>query len=30
VWMYRDWVINALNKDLPYNKFIIDQKERSF
>jgi hypothetical protein len=25
VWFYRDWVINALNKDLPYNQFIIEQ-----
>ncbi len=25
VWSYRDWVINALNRDLPYNQFIIDQ-----
>jgi dsRNA-specific ribonuclease len=25
VWFYRDWVINALNKDLPYNDFVIDQ-----
>jgi hypothetical protein len=25
VWMYRDWVINALNQDLPYNEFIIEQ-----
>ncbi len=25
VWFYRDWVIRALNQDLPYNKFIIDQ-----
>jgi mono/diheme cytochrome c family protein len=25
VWFYRDWVINALNHDLPYNQFIIDQ-----
>jgi hypothetical protein len=25
VWFYRDWVINALNRDLPYNKFIIEQ-----
>ena len=24
-WHYRDWVINALNRDLPYNKFIRDQ-----
>ncbi len=25
VWMYRDWVINALNQDLPYDQFIVDQ-----
>lgn len=25
VWFYRDWVINALNKDMPYNEFIIEQ-----
>src|SRR5437870_2885974 len=25
VWVYRDWVINALNRDLPYDQFIIDQ-----
>ncbi len=25
VWFYRDWVINALNHDLPYDQFIIDQ-----
>ena len=25
VWFYRDWVINALNRDLPYDKFVIDQ-----
>ena len=25
VWMYRDWVIKALNDDLPYDQFIIDQ-----
>ncbi len=25
VWFYRDWVIKSLNKDLPYNDFIIDQ-----
>ena len=25
VWFYRDWVINALNRDLPYDEFIIQQ-----
>ncbi len=25
VWFYRDWVINAFNRDLPYDKFIIEQ-----
>ncbi|HTB10800.1 MAG TPA: PSD1 and planctomycete cytochrome C domain-containing protein [Bryobacteraceae bacterium] len=25
VWFYRDWVINALNRDEPYNQFIVDQ-----
>jgi hypothetical protein len=25
VWFYRDWVINALNRDLPYDRFIIEQ-----
>lgn len=25
VWFYRDWVIGALNRDLPYDQFIIDQ-----
>jgi mono/diheme cytochrome c family protein len=25
VWMYRDWVINALNRDMPYNEFVVDQ-----
>ena len=25
VWFYRDWVINALNRDLPYNEFLIEQ-----
>jgi mono/diheme cytochrome c family protein len=25
VWFYRDWVINALNKDIPYDEFVIEQ-----
>jgi hypothetical protein len=25
LWKYRDWVIDALNRDLPYNQFIIEQ-----
>ncbi|MDR3704003.1 MAG: PSD1 and planctomycete cytochrome C domain-containing protein [Candidatus Sulfopaludibacter sp.] len=25
VWFYRDWVIHALNRDLPYNEFVIEQ-----
>ncbi len=25
VWFYRDWVINALNRDVPYNQFVIEQ-----
>jgi len=25
VWAYRDWVISALNRDLPYNQFVIEQ-----
>ena len=25
VWFFRDWVINSLNRDLPYNEFITDQ-----
>ena len=25
VWFYRDWVINALNRNLPYNRFITEQ-----
>lgn len=24
-WFYRDWVIRALNADLPYDRFIIEQ-----
>ena len=25
VWHYRDYVIDSINKDLPYNQFIIEQ-----
>ena len=25
VWAYRDWVVGALNRDLPYDRFIIEQ-----
>jgi mono/diheme cytochrome c family protein len=25
VWMYRDWVVKALNDDLPYDQFLVDQ-----
>ena len=25
MWPYRDWVINALNKDLPFDEFTIEQ-----
>ena len=25
VWMYRDWVVGALNRDLPYDRFVIEQ-----
>ena len=25
VWFYRDWVVNAFNGDMPYDRFIIEQ-----
>ena len=25
VWFYRDWVVAAFNRDLPYDQFIIEQ-----
>ncbi len=24
-WRYRDWVVSAFNRDLPYNQFIVEQ-----
>lgn len=24
-WVWRDWVIDALNRDLPYDRFIVEQ-----
>ncbi len=24
-WRYRDWVINAFNRDLPYDQFLVEQ-----
>jgi mono/diheme cytochrome c family protein len=25
VWAYRDWVVGAINRDLPYDRFVIEQ-----
>src|SRR2546422_2501865 len=25
VWFYRDWVVGAFNRDLPYDRFIVEQ-----
>ena len=25
VWFYRDWVVDALNADMPYDRFIVEQ-----
>ncbi|HXG11922.1 MAG TPA: PSD1 and planctomycete cytochrome C domain-containing protein [Gemmataceae bacterium] len=25
IWPYRDWVINALNADMPFDQFVIEQ-----
>lgn len=25
IWLYRDWVIHAMNRDLPFDQFVIEQ-----
>jgi hypothetical protein len=25
IWMYRDWVIEAVNRDMPFNQFVVEQ-----
>ncbi|MBI3281488.1 MAG: PSD1 domain-containing protein [Acidobacteria bacterium] len=25
IWRYRDWVIHALNRDLPFDRFVLEQ-----
>jgi mono/diheme cytochrome c family protein len=25
IWKYRDWVLDALNKDMPFDQFVIEQ-----
>ena len=25
IWMYREWVVKALNEDLPFDQFVIEQ-----
>jgi hypothetical protein len=25
MWKYRDWVINALNRDMPFDQFVVEQ-----
>jgi mono/diheme cytochrome c family protein len=25
IWKYRDWVIDALNRDLPFDRFVVEQ-----
>ena len=25
VWFFRDWVVNAINADMPYDRFVVEQ-----
>ncbi len=25
IWKYRDWVIQAFNEDMPYDRFVCEQ-----
>src|SRR5262245_34365234 len=25
IWLWRDWVIDAFNRDMPYNEFLVEQ-----
>jgi len=25
MWAWRDWVVSALNADMPYDRFVIEQ-----
>ncbi len=25
IWKYRDWVVDALNRDLPFDRFVVEQ-----
>ena len=25
IWQYRDWLINAFNRDMPYDRFLVEQ-----
>jgi hypothetical protein len=25
IWKYRDWVIDAMNRDMPFDEFVVDQ-----